>query len=50
VGLRHGQVVLDTDTSGLDKAQVMEIYGRVATSTGEIQAMETELMIAEPVA
>ncbi|MGN7977674.1 phosphonate ABC transporter ATP-binding protein [Microbacterium sp. 22195] len=50
VGLRHGQVVLDTDTSGLDKAQVMEIYGRVATSTGEIQAMESELMIAEPVA
>jgi len=29
VGLRHGEIVLDTPTDGLDKAQVMEIYGRV---------------------
>ncbi len=50
VGLRHGEVVLDTPTADLDKAKVMEIYGRVATSTAEIQALETELALAEPVA
>ncbi|TDT62255.1 phosphonate ABC transporter ATP-binding protein [Frigoribacterium sp. PhB116] len=43
VGLRHGAVVLDTETEGLSKAQVMEIYGRVATSTGELEAIELEL-------
>ncbi|GAA1957992.1 phosphonate ABC transporter ATP-binding protein [Agromyces allii] len=47
VGLRHGEVVLDTPASGLSKAQVMEVYGRVATSTGELQAIDTEL--ASPV-
>ena len=40
VGLRHGEVVLDTRTEGLDKAQVMEIYGQVATSTDEFAAVE----------
>ncbi|WP_285115271.1 phosphonate ABC transporter ATP-binding protein [Leifsonia sp. fls2-241-R2A-40a] len=44
VGLRHGSVVLDTPTSGLDKAQVMEIYGRVATTTSELAAIATELV------
>ncbi|AYF97933.1 phosphonate ABC transporter ATP-binding protein [Protaetiibacter intestinalis] len=43
VGLRAGQVVLDTSTAGLGRDQVMEIYGRVATTTGEIQAIEQEL-------
>jgi phosphonate transport system ATP-binding protein len=43
VGLRHGTVVLDTPTEGLSKAQVMEIYGRVATSTAELHAIENEL-------
>ncbi|QEO09139.1 phosphonate ABC transporter ATP-binding protein [Protaetiibacter larvae] len=43
VGLRAGQVVLDTTTDGLSKDQVMEIYGRVATTTGEIAALEQEL-------
>lgn len=43
VGLRHGEVVLDTPTAGLSKAEVMEIYGRVATSTRELQAIEVEL-------
>lgn len=43
VGLRRGSVVLDTTTDGLDKAQVMEIYGRVATTTEEIVAVQTEL-------
>ncbi|WP_309128342.1 phosphonate ABC transporter ATP-binding protein [Microbacterium sp.] len=50
VGLRHGEVVLDTTTDSLDKAQVMEIYGRVATSTAELQALESELMVAETMA
>jgi len=44
VGLRHGEVVLDTTTVGLTKAQVMEIYGRVATTTRELQAIEAELL------
>ncbi|SKA96095.1 phosphonate transport system ATP-binding protein [Agreia bicolorata] len=44
VGLRHGKVVLDTPTNGLTKTQVMEIYGRVATSTSELQAIEAELL------
>jgi phosphonate transport system ATP-binding protein len=43
VGLRNGEVVLDTTTNGLGKAEVMEIYGRVATSTAELAAIETEL-------
>ncbi|WP_285034838.1 phosphonate ABC transporter ATP-binding protein [Plantibacter sp. ME-Dv--P-095] len=45
VGLRHGNVVLDTPTEGLSKAQVMEIYGRVATTTSELHAIETELLV-----
>ena len=49
VGLRHGEVVLDTTTDGLDKAQVMEIYGRVATSTAELAAVANELLTAESV-
>ncbi|WP_248705075.1 phosphonate ABC transporter ATP-binding protein [Curtobacterium sp. MWU13-2055] len=40
IGLRHGEVVLDTRTEGLGKAQVMEIYGQVATSTDEFEAVE----------
>lgn len=43
VGLRHGEVVLDTPAEGLSKAEVMEIYGRVATSTTELEAIEVEL-------
>lgn len=43
VGLRHGEVVLDTPATGLSKAQVMEIYGRVTTPTSELTAIETEL-------
>jgi len=43
VGLRHGEVVLDTPALGLSKEQVMEIYGRVATSTTELSIIETEL-------
>lgn len=48
VGLRHGEVVLDTVTRGLSKQNVMEIYGRVTTSTGELDAIETELGAVEP--
>ncbi|GGE92423.1 phosphonate ABC transporter ATP-binding protein [Mycetocola zhadangensis] len=47
VGLRHGEVVLDTPTADLSKAEVMEIYGRVATSTRELEAIATELTVAE---
>lgn len=43
VGLRRGEVVLDTTTSGLSRSEVMEIYGRVAASTAELTAIETEL-------
>lgn len=43
VGLRGGKLVLDTPTEGLTKTQVMEIYGRVATATAELEAIETEL-------
>ncbi len=43
VGLRAGKIVLDTGTEGLSREQVMEIYGRVATSTGELNAIEREL-------
>ncbi|WP_449408974.1 phosphonate ABC transporter ATP-binding protein [Microbacterium maritypicum] len=43
VGLRHGEIVLDTPTTDLTKAEVMEIYGRVATTTAEIQAVQLEL-------
>jgi phosphonate transport system ATP-binding protein len=51
VGLRHGQVVLDLPTRDLSKTQVMEIYGRVATSTAELRAVQDELLLeaaAEP--
>jgi len=47
VGLRHGAVVLDLPATGLSKAEVMEIYGRVATSTSEFEAVQTELMATE---
>lgn len=43
VGLRHGEIVLDTPTGDLTKAEVMEIYGRVATTTAEIRAVHDEL-------
>jgi phosphonate transport system ATP-binding protein len=43
VGLRAGEVVLDTSTDNLSKDKVMEIYGRVATTTGELAAIEQEL-------
>lgn len=33
VGLRHGAVVLDTMVESLSKAEVMGVYGRVATGT-----------------
>lgn len=49
VGLRHGTVVLDTPTHGLDKSQVMEIYGRVATTTAELAAVQAELLDSESV-
>ena len=44
VGLRHGEVVLNTPTTGLSKAEVMEIYGRVATTTADLTAVTTELI------
>ncbi|KQR21384.1 MULTISPECIES: phosphonate ABC transporter ATP-binding protein [Microbacterium] len=47
VGLRHGAVVLDTPSAGLSKAEVMEIYGRVATTTSELQAVQNELLTPE---
>lgn len=47
VGLRHGAVVLDTPVERLTKAEVMEIYGRVATSTAELEAVQNELLAAE---
>ena len=53
VGLRHGEVVLNTPTTGLSKAEVMEIYGRVATTTADLTAVTTELIeqgIATPAA
>jgi phosphonate transport system ATP-binding protein len=43
IGLRAGRVVLDTQTEGLSREQVMEIYGRVTTSTSELTAIEAEL-------
>ena len=43
VGLRHGEVVLDTPATSLSKAAVMEIYGQVATTTAELDAIATEL-------
>jgi len=47
VGLRHGRVVLDLPTAHLSKEQVMEIYGRVATTTAELHAVQDELLAAE---
>ena len=44
VGLRHGEVVLNTATTGLSKAEVMEIYGRVATTTADLTAVAHELI------
>jgi len=44
VGLRHGELVLDTPTEGLTKAEVMAIYGRVTTSTSALEVIERELL------
>ena len=49
IGLRHGALVLDMPTTGLSKAQVMEIYGRVATTTAEIAAVAQELAVQRDV-
>ncbi|WP_223172525.1 hypothetical protein [Microbacterium sp. NIBRBAC000506063] len=46
IGLRHGEIVLDTPAEGLSKEAVMEIYGRVATSTSELTAVAEELSAA----
>ena len=43
VGLRHGEVVLDTPTQGLSREQVMEIYGQVAVRQSDLQAIDDEL-------
>lgn len=43
VGLRAGAVVLDTRTDDLSREEVMEIYGRVATTTSEFDAIDNEL-------
>ncbi|WP_029149571.1 phosphonate ABC transporter ATP-binding protein [Microbacterium indicum] len=43
VGLRAGEVVLDTPTGEISRETVMEIYGRVATSTSEFEAVAAEL-------
>lgn len=43
VGLRAGRVVLDTRTAGIGRDEVMEIYGRVATTTTELHVIEREL-------
>ena len=44
VGVRHGALVLDTPAEGLSKAEVMENYGRVATTTDELEAVNRELV------
>ncbi|GAB3916490.1 phosphate-import ATP-binding protein PhnC [Microlunatus endophyticus] len=46
VGLRHGEVVLDTPTTGLSRDRAMEIYGHVSVSTSEFAAIESELSVA----
>ncbi len=43
IGLRAGTVVLDTRTDDLSREEVMEVYGRVATTTSEIAAIDDEL-------
>ncbi|MCS3842943.1 phosphonate ABC transporter ATP-binding protein [Microbacterium sp. AK031] len=43
IGLRAGSVVLDTRTDDLSREEVMEVYGRVATTTSEIAALDDEL-------
>jgi phosphonate transport system ATP-binding protein len=43
VGLRHGSVVLNTRAESLSKAEAMEIYGGVSTSSYGRTAIETEL-------
>lgn len=53
VGLRHGELVLDTPAAGLTKSEVMEIYGRVTTTTAEvaeIDQVERSVHAAETVA
>ena len=44
VGVRHGALVLDTPAEGLSKAEVMENYGRVATPTDGLEAVNRELV------
>jgi phosphonate transport system ATP-binding protein len=49
VGLRHGEIVLDTPAQGLTKDEAMEIYGHIAPvplAPGELLAVEATL--AEP--
>lgn len=43
VGLRAGEVVQDTHTVNLTREEVMDIYGRVSTTTAEFEALTSEL-------
>lgn len=43
VGLRAGEVVQNTRTVNLSRAEVMEIYGRVSTTTAEFEALTSDL-------
>lgn len=43
IGLRAGEVVQDTHTKDLTRDEVMEIYGRVSTTTAEFEALTSEL-------
>lgn len=42
IGLRNGNIVLDTPTHKLTRERVMEIYGRIATNAEEMTAVEAE--------
>ncbi|WOP18810.1 phosphonate ABC transporter ATP-binding protein [Raineyella sp. LH-20] len=42
VGLRDGEVVLDTSTTGLTRAEAMQIYGRT-TAADELAALDRQL-------
>jgi phosphonate transport system ATP-binding protein len=43
IGLRNGQVVLDTPARGISKTQVMDIYSRVTATSAEFAQIEAEL-------
>jgi phosphonate transport system ATP-binding protein len=47
IGLRNGNVVLDTPARGISRAQVMEIYSRVTATSDLVAEARADLIVGD---